>query len=66
MKLAIPKNDKKDKRTVTFKYSKDGGKHWTTITEKVQTSDIKIGSGDNNVGDFEDKGDITGGIGGDI
>ncbi len=66
MKLAIPKNDKKDKRTVTFRYSKDGGKHWSTITEKVQTSDIKIDGGDNNVGDFEDKGDITGGIGGDI
>lgn len=66
MTVDVPKNEDKKKRTVVFEYSKDNGKTWTYIDNKDQTSDIKIDSGDNNVGDFEDKGDITGGIGGDI
>lgn len=66
IKLLIPKNEDNEKRTVVFEYSKDNGKTWTYIDDKDQTFDIKIDSGDNNVGDFEDKGDITGGIGGDI
>lgn len=65
MKLAIPKNEKQENRKVTFKYSKDG-KNWIVIADKDQTSDIKIDGGDNNVDDFENKGDITGGTGGDI
>lgn len=61
MTVQIPANGDKSERDVVFEYSKDGGATWIEITTKVQTSNIEIGGGDNNTGDWEDKGEINGG-----
>lgn len=61
MSVQVPANEDKNERDVVFEYSKDGGTTWIEITTKPQTSDIEIGGGDNNTGDWEDKGEINGG-----
>ena len=61
MTVQIPANGDNNERDVVFEYSKDGGATWVEITTKVQTSNIEIGGGDNNTGDWEDKGEINGG-----
>lgn len=61
MTVQVPTNGNKNQRDVVFEYSKDGGATWVEITTKVQTSNIEIGGGDNNTGDWEDKGEINGG-----
>ncbi len=58
--LLIPANEATEQRTVVFEYSKNGT-DWTTVDTRVQTSNIPVGGGDNNVGDYEDGENIEGG-----
>lgn len=58
--LNIPVNPDTSERTVVFEYSKDGIS-WITVDTRIQTNDIKIDGGDNEVEDFENGGTINGG-----
>ena len=58
--LTIPANTETSQRNVVFEYSKDGIT-WIPVETRVQTSNIPVEGGDNNVGDFEDGEHITGG-----
>ena len=58
--LAIPANPTSAQREVIFEYSKDGTT-WVTVGTRMQTSNIPVEGGDNEVGDFDKEGDINGG-----
>lgn len=59
-KLIIPANGSTDQRNVVFEYSKNNT-DWITVETRVQTSKIPVGGGDNNVGDYGDEENISGG-----
>lgn len=58
--LNIPANPTSGQREVVFEYSKDGNT-WILVETRVQTSNIPVDGGDNEVGDFDKEGDINGG-----
>lgn len=58
--LAIPANPTSGEREVIFEYSKDGIT-WTPVETRVQTSNIPVEGGGNEVGDFDKESDINGG-----
>lgn len=58
--LEIPANSTSGQREIIFEYSKDGTT-WIPVETRVQTSNVPVEGGDNEVGEFDKEGDINGG-----